>query len=190
MLHSVDFWKKFGNIGIKKKPTIGIPWEVVENDGTIIATRMPFLIDGSLIFEQLLNQQLVPDMSDSANLLNISQCTADLTPLGSVITIDEVQGALNRSKNGKSLGDDGIPVEVLRKDVSAAYLLTLSDPGYFRHLTIRGGGGFKRHPLRSRKLLWQSSPYHTCAFYWCFRHVPIGIFQKFAILTILQRFQI
>ena len=23
----------------------------------------------------------------------------------------------------------------------------------------------------------------------CFRHVPIGIFQKFAILTILQRFQ-
>ena len=59
----------------------------------------------------MLNQQLVPDMSDSANLLNISQCTAALTPLGSVITIDEVQGALNRSKNGKSLGDDGIPVE-------------------------------------------------------------------------------
>ena len=48
-------------------------------------------------------------MSDSANLLNISQCTADVTSLGSVITIDEVQGALKRSKNGKSLGDDGIP---------------------------------------------------------------------------------
>ena len=64
-------------------------------------------------------------MSDSAILLNISQCTADLTPLGLVITIDEVQGALNRSKNGKSMGDDGIPVEVLRNDWSIAYLVKL-----------------------------------------------------------------
>ena len=64
-------------------------------------------------------------MSDSANLLNISQCTADLTPLGLVITIDEVQGALNRSKNDKSLQDDGIPVEILRNDLSVAYLVKL-----------------------------------------------------------------
>ena len=47
--------------------------------------------------------------------------------------------------------------------------LTLSDPGYFRQLTIRGGGGFKSPPpLRSRKLLCQSSPYHTCEFYQVF----------------------
>ena len=45
--------------------------------------------------------------------------------------------------------------------------LTLSDPGYFRQLTIRGGG-FKSPPLRSRKLLCQSSPYHTCDFYQMF----------------------
>ena len=64
-------------------------------------------------------------MNDSENLLNISQCTADLTPLGSIITIDEVQGALNRSKNDKSLGDDGIPVEVLRNDLSVTYLVKL-----------------------------------------------------------------
>ena len=57
-------------------------------------------------------------------------------------------------------------------------------PGYFRQLTIRGGGALKAPPpLRSRKLLSQSLPHHTCAR--CFRHVPIGIFQKFAILTIL-----
>ena len=39
--------------------------------------------------------------------------------------------------------------------------LTLSDPSYFRQLTIRGGG-FKSPPppLRSRKLLCQSSPYY------------------------------
>ena len=91
-------------------------WEVVENDGTVNHNKNDILNRWNSDFEQLLNQQLVPDMSDSANLLNISQCTADLTPLGSVITIDEVQGALNRSKNGKSMGDDGIPVEVLRND--------------------------------------------------------------------------
>ena len=40
--------------------------------------------------------------------------------------------------------------------------------GYLRKLTIRGGGGcvgFKSPSLRSRKLLYQSSPYHSCAFY-------------------------
>ena len=48
-------------------------------------------------------------------------------------------------------------------------LLTLSDPGYFRQLTIRGGGALKAPPpLRSRKLLGQSSPYHTCEFYQVF----------------------
>ena len=45
--------------------------------------------------------------------------------------------------------------------------LTLSDPGYFRQLTIRGGA-LKAPPLRSRKLLCQSSPYHTCEFYQVF----------------------
>ena len=125
MLHGVDFWKKFGNIGIKKKSSVGIPWEVVENDGTVNHNKNDILNRWKSDFEQLLNQQIVPDMSDSAILLNISQCTADLTPLGLVITIDEVQGALNRSKNGKSMGDDGIPVEVLRNDWSIAYLVKL-----------------------------------------------------------------
>ena len=49
-----------------------------------------------------------------------------------------------------------------------AGILTLSDPGYFRKLTIRGGGGLLKPPLRSQKLLCQSSPYHTCEFYQVF----------------------
>ena len=56
---------------------------------------------------------------------------------------------------------------VLGKFVKFAELLTLSDPGYFRQLTIRGGA-FKAPPLRSRKLLCQSLPYHTCEFYQVF----------------------
>ena len=51
--------------------------------------------------------------------------------------------------------------------ILALLLLTLSDPGYFRQLTIRGGG-FKSPPLRSRKLSCQSSPYHTCEFHQVF----------------------
>ena len=47
--------------------------------------------------------------------------------------------------------------------------LTLSNPSYFRQLTITGRGGFKSPPpLRSRKLLCQSSLYHTCEFYQVF----------------------
>ena len=48
-------------------------------------------------------------------------------------------------------------------------ILTLSDPGYFRQLTM-GGGALKAPPppLRSQKLLCQSSPYHTCEFYQVF----------------------
>ena len=42
--------------------------------------------------------------------------------------------------------------------------LTLSDPGYFRQLTIRGGALKAPPPLRSRKLLCHSLPYHTCEF--------------------------
>ena len=75
MLHGIVFRKKFSNNGIKKKLSIGIPWEVVENDETVNHNKNDILKRWKSDFEQLLNQQLVPDMSDSANLLNISQCT-------------------------------------------------------------------------------------------------------------------
>ena len=53
--------------------------------------------------------------------------------------------------------------------IEKKFPLTLSDPGYFRQLTIRGGGALKDPPpLRSRKLLCPSSPYHTCEFYQVF----------------------
>ena len=70
--------------------------------------------------------------------------------------------------------------------------LTLADPGYFRQLTIRGGGGALKAPPPPYDLknCW-ANLYHIIhvSFTRCFRHVPIGIFPKFAILTILQRFQ-
>ena len=70
-------------------------------------------------------------------------------------------------------------------------VLTLSDPGYFRQLTIRGGG-FKSPPPPPYDLenYWFNLPHIIHVnFTRCFWHDPIGIFQKFAILTILQRFR-
>ena len=71
-------------------------------------------------------------------------------------------------------------------------MLTLSDPGYFRQLTIRGGGGFESPPPPPYDLKNYTVNIHDIIhvnFTGCFRHDPIGIFQKFAILTILERFQ-
>ena len=68
--------------------------------------------------------------------------------------------------------------------------LTLSDPGYFRQLTIRGGGALKAPPPYDLENYFVNLHHiiHV-TFTRCFWHDPIGIFQKFAILTILQRFQ-
>ena len=47
--------------------------------------------------------------------------------------------------------------------------LNLIRSGLFQTVNDPGGGGFKSPPpLRSRKLLGQSSPYHTCEFYQVF----------------------
>ena len=71
---------------------------------------------------------------------------------------------------------------------SPSALLTLSDPGYFRQLTIRGGGALKA-PYDLENYCVNLHHIIHVNFTRCFWHDPIGIFQKFAILTVLQRFQ-
>ena len=68
--------------------------------------------------------------------------------------------------------------------------LTLSDPGYFRQLTTWGGGFKSPHPPYDLEN-YCVNLHHIIHvnFTRCFWHDPYGIFQKFAILTILQRFQ-
>ena len=66
---------------------------------------------------------------------------------------------------------------------------TLSDVGCFRQLTIGGGGGFKIHPPPHYDLEnYYINLHHIINVHFtrCFRQVPVEIFQKFAILTILQ----
>ena len=67
--------------------------------------------------------------------------------------------------------------------------LTLSDPGYFRQLTIRGGA-LKAPPPYDLENYWFNLHHIIHVnFTRCFWHDSIVIFQKLAILTILQRFQ-
>ena len=70
--------------------------------------------------------------------------------------------------------------------------LTLSDPGYFRQtVNDPGGGGALKAPPPYDLKNCSVNLHHIIHvnFTRCFWHDPIGIFQKFAILTILQRFQ-
>ena len=67
-------------------------------------------------------------------------------------------------------------------------ILTLSDPGYFRQLTIQGVA-LKAPPYDLENYCVNLHHIIHVNFTRCLWHDPIGIFKKFAILTILQRFQ-
>ena len=76
-------------------------------------------------------------------------------------------------------------------------LITIFNPirsGLFQTVNNPGGGGIKSPtppppPYDLENYIVNLYHIINVNFTRCFRHDPIGIFQKFAILTILQRFQ-
>ena len=98
-----EFWKTMGNVGISKHKHKNIPWEVILQDGSVSTNRDDVLQVWKSAFEQLLNTSEV----------------------NNEITIQEVRLALMRANQGKALGDDGIPVEVLHSNACVSYLVRL-----------------------------------------------------------------
>ena len=99
-------------------------------------------------------------------------------------------GIIKIRENNVKCGKNSAHI-IFTSEFGGIYALTLSDPGYFRQLTIRGGGGFKSPPPPYDLENYCVNLHHIIHvnFTRCFWHDLIGIFQKFAILTILQRFQ-
>ena len=74
--------------------------------------------------------------------IDIGQSTSilDTTSLNSAITIQEVRLAGTSAANqGKALGDDGIPVEVLHRNTSVSYLVRLFN-SCFQSAAVPDGG--------------------------------------------------
>ena len=73
--------------------------------------------------------------------------------------------------------------QALVNPIRSGIFQTANDPG--------GGGALKALPPTISKTLVSifTISYISVHFTRCFRHVPIRIYQKFSILTILQRFQ-
>jgi len=102
------FWKTIGKLGIGSERGKAIPMEVKLADGTISTSRTDVLNKWQQDFEDLLN-------NDSDPSEHVIQDIDDVTsPMNEVITHQEIMVALKRMKNKKAVGEDGLPVEVIR----------------------------------------------------------------------------
>ena len=79
--------------------------------------------------------------------------------------------------------DTSLSLSVGLNPIRSGLFQTVNDPGG------GGGGGFKSPLYDLENYCVNRHHIIHVNFTKCFRYDPIGIFQKFAILTILQRFQ-
>ena len=113
-----------GRVGILQTQTHKIPWEVLNEDGSATVDHCVVLERWKAAFEQLLNNEPATDtttkrMSGKYPVIN------DTTLFNAVITEYKVIFALISARKGKSLGEDGIPVEVLLNNSCLSYLINL-----------------------------------------------------------------
>lgn len=113
-----EFWKTIGKVGIGVKKNI--PMEVVLDDGSISSNKHVVLNKWKNSFSELFDSN--GDISDLD--FNITDSIDDSgEPLfDDMITLFEVQKAVNMAKNNKASGIDAIPVEVLKNDTAISCL--------------------------------------------------------------------
>ena len=114
-----------GVASAKKK----IPMEIMTEDGNVISDLNEFTDSWKEYFKELLNTSMAipstnPEMPDYSHI-NSTQNKLHQLVINREISIGEIKYALVKAKNGKALGPDLIPVEVLRNDTMVTTMHSL-----------------------------------------------------------------
>ncbi len=118
------FWKMLKKLGPKRKDSI--PWEVYDNEGQINCDKDYVLNkwknDYSALFNvnnDVYDDQFKTEVLDTKSHLERGMLDPLYTPnitLNRPIEIDEVRKAVGQAKNGKAMGMDNVPNEVLKNE--------------------------------------------------------------------------
>jgi hypothetical protein len=123
-----EFWREIRNLGPRKSHNI--PLSVYDENGTIDENINHVLNKWKDDFHSLLN----PNLDDAQfnaqfyneslqRVLELEENSVDLHPnLNENFTIEEVRNIIKKAKNGKAVGIEGIPNEVLKNNVSVEML--------------------------------------------------------------------
>ncbi len=120
-----EFWKMLKKLGPTRKDSI--PWEVYDENGQVQREKDYVLNKWKNEFSSLLNDNtgIYDDRFKAEMLSNKSHLERGMldplyvsdVDLNKPITADEVRKAVTRTKNGKAMGTDNIPNEVLKNDL-------------------------------------------------------------------------
>lgn len=111
------FWKRIGKVGVRSH-TKCIPMEILNDDGSTTTSIDAVLDRWKVDFSKLFNVGF-----EHADLNHVDN--TGIMPIDERISILEVKTAVCRANRGKACGFDNIPVEVLKNDVSIAFLHVL-----------------------------------------------------------------
>ena len=94
-----EYWKYVGKLGVAQERTQTIPWEVVQNDGSVSRDKGDVLERWRSDFESLLNP--AAEESDSEPMLHAAAHVGTLSEIiENDITWHEVAQSVQRAKNG------------------------------------------------------------------------------------------
>ncbi len=118
-----EYWQYVGKIGVGKQRSSHIPWEVIDKDGNTVVEHDEVLDEWKMAFEGLLNPDGAATPEQMPETPNPQQNPPDdSSSLDEQISVREVRKALAKAKNGKAVGFDSIPVEVIRNEQAISFL--------------------------------------------------------------------